>query len=109
MRSLIDAQLPPALARLLESKAHQAEHVAEIRPADASDRDLSDYALEHGAVLVAKDEDFAAMIATGATSPVVVWVRIGNTRRAPLLAWFEEHLDEITTRVEAGEALIEIR
>ena len=29
MRFLIDAQLPPALARLLESNGHVAEHVAD--------------------------------------------------------------------------------
>jgi len=58
LRFLIDAQLPPALARLLEEHGHVAEHVTEIGPADAPDRDLWQYALEHDAVLVTKDEDF---------------------------------------------------
>ena len=52
MRFLIDAQLPPALAGLLRDHGHTAEHVTEIGPADAPDRDLWRYALEHGAVIV---------------------------------------------------------
>ncbi len=37
MRFLIDAQLPPALARLLASHGHAAEHVADIGLRDADD------------------------------------------------------------------------
>ena len=37
MRFLIDAQLPPALARLLASHGHVAEHVADIGLRDADD------------------------------------------------------------------------
>jgi hypothetical protein len=35
MRFLVDAQLPPALARFLESAGHRAEHVADLRLTDA--------------------------------------------------------------------------
>ena len=42
-----------------------AEHVTEVGPADAPDRDLWRYALEQGAVIVMKDEDFADMVAIG--------------------------------------------
>lgn len=37
MRFLVDAQLPPALARLLASHGHVAEHVADIGLRDADD------------------------------------------------------------------------
>lgn len=39
-----DRQLPPALARLLREHGHTAEHVTEIGPADAPDRDIWRYA-----------------------------------------------------------------
>jgi predicted nuclease of predicted toxin-antitoxin system len=38
MRFLIDAQLPPVLARWIESQGHTAQHVADLQMADASDR-----------------------------------------------------------------------
>ena len=79
--------------------------VLPVRP----NRDLWRYALEHGAVIVSKDEDFANMAALGGDAPPVVWVRVGNTRRAALLAWFEPLIAEVISLVEAGNRLIELR
>ena len=103
MRFLIDAQLPPALARLLREHGHEADHV------DASDREPWRFALDNQAVIVTKDEDFSNMIAHGGEAPSVVWVRIGNTRRTVLLAWFEPLVDEIVRLIEDGQRLIELR
>ncbi len=47
MRFLIDAQLPPALARMLVELGHHAEHVYDIGPGDMPDRELWRYALDH--------------------------------------------------------------
>lgn len=52
MRFLVDAQLPPALARLIAESGHVAEHITDIGPGDAPDRDLWHYALAHQAVIV---------------------------------------------------------
>ena len=109
MRFLVDAQLPPALARLLREHNHEAEHATDIGPADAPDRDIWRYALTHGAVIVTKDEDFADMVATGGEAPAVVWVRVGNTRRAALLTWFEPLIVQIVEMVDSGDRLIELR
>ena len=59
MRFVVDAQLPPALARRLETLGHTAEHVADRGMAAASDNTIHDYAASVGAVIVTKDEDFA--------------------------------------------------
>lgn len=59
MRFLIDAQLPPALARMLAKHDHVAEHVTEIGPGNAPDAQRWRYALDLDAVIVTKDEDFA--------------------------------------------------
>lgn len=109
MRFLIDAQLPPALAPVLIEHGHEAEHVNDIGRGDAPDRELWRYALDHDAVIVTKDEDFALMVAIGDESPAVVWVRVGNTRRAALLAWFEPLIVQIVSMVERGDQVIELR
>jgi predicted nuclease of predicted toxin-antitoxin system len=106
---LIDAQLPPALARLLNDRAQVAEHVNDVGLGESPDRDLWRYALEHGAVIVTKDEDFANKAALGGDAPTVVWIRVGNTRRAVLLAWFEPLIEQVISLVEAGDRLIELR
>jgi predicted nuclease of predicted toxin-antitoxin system len=89
VRFLVDAQLPPALARLIAERGHVAEHVTDIGPGDAPDRDLWGYALAHQAVIVTKDEDFADMVA--------------------LVAWFEPLIEQVVAMVESGDRLIELR
>lgn len=76
---------------------------------DVSDRVLWRYALEHEAVIVTKDEDFSRMVATETVTPTVVWIRVGNTRRAALFAWFEPLIPRIVAMVESGDRLIELR
>ena len=109
MRFLIDAQLPPALARLLASHGHVAEHVAEIGLRDADDSPIWRYALENGAILVTKDEDFPHRLRQGGAAPVVLWLRIGNTNRRALLQWFEPLLPQIESLVRQGERFLEMR
>ena len=109
MRFLIDAQLPPALARLLTAHGHHAEHVADVGLRDADDSPIWQYAVAHKAVLITKDEDFAYRAGKGGTTPVIVWLRIGNTSRRALLVWLEPLIPDIETMVRAGETLIEVR
>lgn len=110
MRFVVDAQLPPALARFLASCGHHAEHVADIGMRDASDTPIWQYALEHGSAIVTKDEDFAHRLSQGDTSaPVIVWLRIGNTSRRAFLTWFGALLPQIETCIERGDRLVEVR
>ena len=107
MRFLVDAQLPPALARRLKALGHEAEHVADRSMTSASDDAVRDYAASVGAVIVTKDEDFAVrrLLMDG---PSVVWLRVGNTRRAILVSRFEAELPRIVEALERGETLVEI-
>lgn len=59
MRFLVDAQLPPALARWLEAKGHEAVHVGDLAMQAASDAVIGNRALESKSASVTKDEDFA--------------------------------------------------
>jgi predicted nuclease of predicted toxin-antitoxin system len=98
----------PALARRLTALGHVAEHVDDAGLASASDRRIWDYALNHSAVIVTKDEDFPLRKGLEAQGPVVVWLRIGNTRKQVLLEWFEALLPEMTASLEKGEQVIEL-
>lgn len=108
MRFLVDAQLPPALARWLAARGHVAEHVADFGMADAQDRAVWERAVEVGATMVTKDEDFAIRRALVAAGPRVVWIRRGNTTRRELLRWFEPHLPAVLEALSRGETLIEV-
>jgi predicted nuclease of predicted toxin-antitoxin system len=108
MRFLVDAQLPPALARWLEERGHTAEHVVDSGLATADDRVIWDHAVETGAVIITKDEDFAIRRVLASEGPAVVWVRRGNTTRRELLAWFESLLPVVIDALERGDRLVEV-
>ena len=61
MRFLVDAQLPPALARWLVERGYVAEHVFDLGMAGADDREIWAYASRVGAVIITKDEDFPSV------------------------------------------------
>lgn len=107
MRFLVDAQLPPALARRLAQLGHEAEHVADCGLATAGDSLIRAHAVRTGAAIVTKDEDFVVMRLL-TESPPVLWIRTGNTRRAELLRRIETALPEALSAFERGETLVEI-
>jgi predicted nuclease of predicted toxin-antitoxin system len=108
MRFLVDAQLPPALARWLAAQGHEAAHVGDLGMQAASDAAIWDHALASSFAIVTKDEDFAQRKVLAENGPVVVWIRLPNTRRRDLLAWFVTVLPEILAAMARGETLIEV-
>ena len=75
---------------------------------EASDRAIWRYALDVGAVILTKDEDFSVRKTLEPVGPVIVWIRLGNTRRDALLQWFEPMLPEVVSAIARGDGLIEI-
>lgn len=108
MKFLVDSQLPPALARWLVAAGHEAEHVGDRGMQAAPDTTIWDLALREGAAIITKDEDFARRRAMADVGPPVVWIRLRNTRRWVLVAWFEVALPPILSALERGEMLIEV-
>jgi len=94
---------------MIARAGHIAEHVADIGMLAAADSPIWDYALQHGAVVVTKDEDFPHRSGQSTTAPSIVWLRIGNASRRALLEWFEPLLPQIEAKLEQGEKLIEVR
>lgn len=109
MRWIVDAQLPPALARLLAERGHEAFHVYDLAMNEAEDGAIWNEALTRGAIILTKDEDFAARALISRDAPVIVWLRLGNASKRGLFQWFEPLLPELISRVEMGEKLIEVR
>ena len=64
----------------------------------APDPAIRAHAREEGAAIITKDEDFAIHLLLHG-GPAVVWLRLGNTRRAALLARVEADLGRIEVPV----------
>ena len=107
-RFIVDAQLPPALARWLSAQGYEAEHVIDFGGDGTTDLSIWERALEKHAIILSKDEDFSLLAIRSGTGPQVIWIRSGNIRRTALLSWFEKILPSILTAIERGERVIEI-
>lgn len=108
MQFLVDAQLPPALARWLSERGHTAEHVADIGLTAAKDRDIWTYASSASIVIITKDEDFSNRRTLASSGPAIVWIRRGNCTKRELLTWFEPLLPVVLEALQRGEQLIEV-
>ena len=109
MKFIIDAQLPPGLAKMLCEQGADAVAVRDIGLRDASDSQIWQYALQNQAAIITKDEDFVERSLSSQQSPVIIWLRIGNSTNRMLQAWVLPHWPEILRRIGVGDRLIEVR
>ena len=85
-------------------------HVQDVGLDTADDRAIWKYAKERRFAIVTKDEDFQALAnRQGSIPPQVVWVRLGNCRKAALLDSFARVLGKLRETLEGGNAVVEIR
>ena len=108
MKFVVDAQLPPALARLLRETGYDAFAVREIGLREVTDAEIWRYAIQQQAVIITKDADFAERGLYSRDQPVIVWLRIGNTSNQALLRWFMPLWPDIIRRIDLGDRLIEV-
>ncbi|TLG14834.1 hypothetical protein FEK35_06650 [Nocardia cyriacigeorgica] len=111
MKFVVDAQLPPALARALSADGHDAVHVCDIGLLAAPDAEVRAEALRRDAAIVTKDEDFILIGRSRPDDPkpAVIWIRIGNCSKKELLSRFLPILPTVLEMLRAGETIIEVR
>jgi predicted nuclease of predicted toxin-antitoxin system len=109
VKFLVDANLPPALARWLESEGHEAQHVGDLGMERSPDREIWARARELEACVVTKDEDFILLQALDRAGPAIVWIRIGNAVRSVLLQRLPLLWPAVISSIERGEKVIEVR
>ena len=108
MKFIIDAQLPPALARFLVEKGENAVHVMDLLMMESSDSAIWGLALKDGLVIITKDEDFQVRASVSSQFPKIVWVRIGNCSKKVLLDFFEKKWKQIKAELDNGASLVEL-
>ena len=108
MRFLIDAQLPPGLAKFIQENGHEALHVTEINLGRHDDVQICDYARLNGYTILTKDQDFMDRWLISREKAPVVLIRLGNCTNRALWQWLAPLLAEIVDRLKAGDMLIEL-
>jgi predicted nuclease of predicted toxin-antitoxin system len=109
VKFVVDHQLPPALARYLESQGHIAFHVRELGLKSVDDATIWRRAGADDLVVVSKDEDFFFLASAPGAPAKLLWVRLGNCRTKFLLEKFRSRLPEIVSLFGSGSRIVELR
>ena len=109
MKFIVDAQLPPSLAQALREIGYDVQAVRELGLREAEDSEIWSHALTNQAAIITKDQDFAERLMSGKPSPIIVWLRIGNTSNQALLTWLLPLWPDIINRIQSGDNLVEVR
>lgn len=108
MKFLVDAQLPPALTKVLRDSGLEAFHVAELDLARVDDSQIWNYAHLNGHIILTKDEDFMDRWLVAREKIPIVLIRVGNCTNRALNQWLGPLLPEIVERIKSGETFIEL-
>jgi predicted nuclease of predicted toxin-antitoxin system len=108
VRFLIDAQLPPVLARELTVIGHPSQAVRDLGLREADDELIWNHAAAQQLVIMTKDEDFARRVCQTPEGPSVVWLRIGNCSNRALLDHLVPLLTDIVERIHLGDRIVEV-
>jgi predicted nuclease of predicted toxin-antitoxin system len=105
---LIDANPPPRLCDFFRAQGYKASHLRDLGMERAADFDIWKQAYVEQAVIVTKDKDFASLAISRPDICPVIFLRVGNVRRGPLLAKFERVMQNLVHALDSGDKHIEI-
>ena len=95
MRLLFDEQLSEAICGQLRDVFPDSVHVRPLVGASIPDQTVWALAIEHGCILVTKDEDFHRLSVLRGAPPKVVWIRLGNCSTADVAQLLRRHREGI--------------
>jgi predicted nuclease of predicted toxin-antitoxin system len=104
MRFLFDEQLPERLPGMLADVFPGSIHVRALAGVGATDDRVWDLAVEHGCLLVTKDEDFHRHSVLRGAPPKVVWIRLGNCATEDVAHLLRHHVEDLQAFADQGEA-----
>ncbi len=105
MKLLLDHNLSHRLLDMLQAEFPDSTQVRLIGLAQASDRDIWEFAKANDFVLVTKDSDFYEFALLNGVPPKVVWLKCGNTSTAHIERLLIENQSAIKAFVEQSPDL----
>jgi predicted nuclease of predicted toxin-antitoxin system len=107
VRLLFDQNLSRTLVGDLRDVFPESRHVTALDLDMATDREIWDYAGEHGYLIVSKDSDFRQLAFLHGPPPKVVWLRLGNASTATVLRVLLDHIHVVEAfSLSEDEALL---
>ncbi len=78
-------------------------------PRYAPDTSIARIANDSGAILISRDADFVQLSKAGTLAVPLIWIRLGNLRRAALASAIRARLPKMVGAIDAGERIVEVR
>lgn len=92
---------------MLTAEYPHSRHVTELGLDTATDREIWDYAGEHGLMIVSKDSDFRQLAFLLGPPPKAIWVRAGNVSTLDIGGVLRQHRDTVENFADTpDEALL---
>jgi len=109
MKILLDANISWKLVKTLKNDFGECTHVdlAGLQ-IPAKDKDIWDYALENGYIIITKDDDFLNLLETKGFPPKVVLLRTGNNRSGAVASLLIDSKSKIEDLEKNNYGLLEI-
>jgi len=95
VKVLFDQNLSRHLVGQVRDVFPDSEHVAALDLASATDREIWEYAGEHGHLIVSKDSDFRQLAFLHGPPPKAIWLRVGNASTSTVLQVLLDHVEPI--------------
>lgn len=108
VKFLLDAHLPPVLARVMAREGYEVVHLFDLNMNAAADLDIWKYAGENDYVVISKDEDFIRWQADVRNGPRFIWVRTGNCKNKELINIIIGNLPAVIELLDSGSAMVEV-
>ncbi|UVO55397.1 DUF5615 family PIN-like protein [Sphingomonas sp. SUN039] len=103
MRIVIDMNLSPRWAAVLEDSGIAADHWTGLGAPTASDGEIMTYAAAHGAIVLTNDLDFGAILAaSGESTPSVVQIRADDVSPEAIGVHLVRALRQMADELAAG-------
>ena len=107
MKILVDMNLTPDWARVLEEHGWPSLHWSTVSDPRATDHEIMEWAAAHGYVLLTHDLDFGAILAeTKASGPSVIQIRARDVLPDHLAPILVGSLKAHETVIEAGALVV---
>jgi len=108
--ALFDENLSRHLVIRLADTFPDSSHVSSVGLQGATDREVWQYAGDHGFVVVSKDSDFNDLAFIHGPPPKVIWLRVGNASTDAIAELLALAVDDITAfNSDDQEAVLVLR
>lgn len=95
MKLLLDENLSRRIIPFLQAEFPGSSQVVLEGLQQASDRQVWEYARDHGFVVVSKDSDFYELSLLHGTPPKIIWLQTGNSSKSRVTRLLLDHREAI--------------